>query len=246
MSLKIKMIMSRKTHYKDRLESKRPTFLLVGLILALAAVYGLLNLKSYHKQQIICKRDFAAMLPVEEDVPRTFFKHETPPEEKVEKKKDEKPRLDDMFITVPDDAYVPDDGFPPADEPLDSIYDFGSDHEVLEMTIYAVEKKPVFPGCEDLLLEEERYACFIEQISKYVVRNFSPCESAFGITNEKLYIQFTIDEKGYVSNVKAVRGEDECNIARAVKALGNLPRMKPGEYGGRKVRTSFVLPINVK
>ncbi len=237
--------MSRKTHYKNQLESKRPTFFIVGLIVALTIVNGLFNMKTYHKQKAATVYS-ASVLPLEEDVPRTFFKRETPPEETMEKKKDEKPRLDDMFITVPDDAFVPDDGFPPEVETLDSIYDFGSDHEVLEMTIYAVEKKPVFPGCEDLLLEEERYACFVEQISKYVVRNFSPCESAFGIANEKLYIQFTIDEKGYVSNVKAVRGEDECNITRAVKALGNLPRMKPGEYGGRKVRTSFVLPINVK
>jgi protein TonB len=155
--------------------------------------------------------------------------------------------LKDIFVEVSNDTKVKiiDEPVDDGSQQLVEIPIF-KEEPVIEVDIYALEKMPVFPGCEDLLDEEARYNCFVQQVSKHVVSNFKPCEGAWGISKERLYIQFTVDEKGNVTAAKAIRGSDECNVDRALWVVNDLPKMKPGEYRGQTVRTRFVLPINIK
>jgi protein TonB len=228
---------------KDELEKRRPTFLLIGLVIALGLTYGMLNLKTQARLNIHVNKAAIVSFSDEFNTPRTFQKQK---EQEVKQEiENTKKKLQEQFIEVPNEAMVPLENTIGIDEPLEEIPQFRED-PILEIDIYALEKMPVFPGCEDLLNEEERFNCFVEQVSRHVVNNFKPCEGAFGVNKERLYIQFTIDENGRVTAAKAIRGDDECNIDRAVFVVNELPQMKPGEYRGKTVRTRFVLPINIK
>ncbi len=237
--------MKNKNTRKHELEQKRPTFLLLGLVTALAIAYGMLNLETRSAPNPpICKGTVVSLAD-EYSIPITRQDRKQP---EVDKEiKERQAELKDIFVEVANETKVNiinepiDDGL----NQLDEIPIF-REEPVMEVDIYALEKMPVFPGCEDLLDEEARYNCFVQQISKHVVSNFKPCEGAFGISKERLYIQFTIDEKGKVTAAKAVRGSDECNVSRALWVVNDLPKMKPGEYRGKTVRTRFVLPINIK
>lgn len=230
---------------KDELEKKRPTFLLIGLVLALGFTYSMLVLKTEQKPALpICKAS-AVSVGDETYVPRTWPQ---PEREDVQKEiEDQKKDLQETFIEVANDQKIKLIDEPVGKDvgPLEEIPIF-KEEPIMEVDIYALEKMPVFPGCEDLINEEERYNCFVQQVSKHVVSNLKPCEGAFGVSKERLYIQFTIDEKGNVTAAKAIRGNDECNIDRALWVVNELPKMKPGEYRGKTVRTRFVLPINIK
>lgn len=235
--------MKNRRTQRDDLEKRRPTFLLIGLVIALSITYGLLNLESERPDLPVCKSS-VAYEPDDLVIPNTWREPEKV--ETVEEIKEQKQDLLKNIIEAPNDFKKPMEERP-IDEPLATIPEIIVEEDpVIEVDIYALERMPIFPGCENLLNEEERFNCFVDKVAKHVVGNFKPCEGAFGTTKEKLYIQFTIDEFGVIQAAKAIRGNDACNIDRALFAVTDLPKMKPGEYRGKPVRTRFVLPINIK
>jgi protein TonB len=227
------------------LEKKRPTFLLIGLVTALAFSYGLLTLEMQNKAEIPVYIAVAAADADDLTIPRTW--PEPLAEEVSQEIEDQKQDLQKKIVEVPNHMQLqPINETRGAEtEPLAEIPEI-KEETMIEVDVFSLEKKPVFPGCEDLPEEKERFACFMQQINKHVVRNLKPCEGAFGVTEEKLFIQFTIDEHGRVTAAKALRGSDECNVSRALSVINALPKMKPGSYRGKTVRTRFVLPINIK
>ena len=226
----------------SNLEQNRPTFFLLGLCITLLGVYGLLNLKSEvtsYKETLSCPK-------IEEDtfvVPQTIRKAPQPIDKKFDPKKANKKVLSDIIIEIPDNTIVPVDENP---EIVMIDATLGAEEPTLTVDIFSLDKKPVFPGCEYILDEKERFECFKIKMSAFVTANFKPCESAFGITAESMYVMFVIDEFGRVGKAEVARAQNECNEKKAVELISNLPAMKPGMYMDKKVKTRFILPINIK
>ena len=227
----------------SRLDQNRPTFFLLGLCITLLGVYGLLNLKS----EITASVPTCGSTQSNDDtfvVPQTIRKTPQPDKKKLDPKKANKKMLSDIFIEVPDNAIIA----PLEDEGEIFMIDetLGKEVPVLTVDIYSLDKKPVFPGCENILDEKERFECFKAKMSAFVVANFKPCESAFGIDKEHIYVSFVIDEFGRAGKVEVARAQNQCNEKNAVQLIDKLPAMKPGMYLDKKVKTRFVLPINIK
>src|SRR5690606_13330289 len=68
----------------------------------------------------------------------------------------------------------------------------------------AVEKVPIFPGCEGLSTNEERKDCMSEKIDRLVRKNFNGNKAVgYGITGlQKIYVQFKINKQGLISDVQ--------------------------------------------
>ncbi|AEV32888.1 energy transducer TonB [Owenweeksia hongkongensis] len=117
--------------------------------------------------------------------------------------------------------------------------------EVLSFAV--VESVPVFPGCEEASTNDEKKACFQQQILKYVGKNFKFPEMArqMGIQG-RVYVNFVIEKNGAISNVQVVRGVDQMLDDEAVRVVKSLPKMTPAKQRGKSVRMSFTLPINAK
>ena len=117
--------------------------------------------------------------------------------------------------------------------------------EVLSFAV--VESVPVFPGCENAKTNDEKKACFQQQILKFVGKEFKFPEMArqMGIQG-RVYINFVIEKNGSISNVEVVRGVDPLLDDEAVRVVKNLPKMTPAKQRGKSVRMSFTLPINAK
>ena len=60
----------------------------------------------------------------------------------------------------------------------------------------------------------------------------------------KVYVGFVIEKDGSVSHVKILRGVDEDLDREAIRLVRAMPKWKPGENGGKKVRTRASLPVN--
>ena len=97
---------------------------------------------------------------------------------------------------------------------------------------YAVEEIPEFPGG-------------IKALRKYIATHIVYPEIAKknGITG-KVYVQFIINEKGKIEQVKVVRGVDPSIDKEAIRIIKNLPTWEPGKQGGKPVKVTFTLPIN--
>lgn len=110
-----------------------------------------------------------------------------------------------------------------------------------------VENRPVYPGCENLKTEEERFDCFNQSARRFIGENFIFPEMAaqMGIQG-KVWVSFVVDKEGKVTNVKVDRGVDKLVDEEAIRVVSMLPNMSPAKVGGRPVRMSYTLPINAR
>ncbi|QEC51685.1 outer membrane transport energization protein TonB [Anseongella ginsenosidimutans] len=131
------------------------------------------------------------------------------------------------------------EGLSKFDVPIDAPEDGEGDAivgEVVDDKVYSfasIEKKPQFPGGNDKILS-------------YIGKNFNyPAIARENNIQGTVYVQFTIEKDGSVSNVKAVRGQDLGGglAEEAVRVVKDMPNWTPGEQNGQKVKVSYTLPI---
>lgn len=110
-----------------------------------------------------------------------------------------------------------------------------------------VEFVPVFPGCETLDTNKERKDCMSEKINRIVQKNFKThLAGDYGLSGEmKIYVQFRIDKKGNISDVK-VRAPHKVLEKEAERVTALIPQMKPGKQGIHDVEVVFTKPIIFK
>lgn len=62
----------------------------------------------------------------------------------------------------------------------------------------------------------------------------------------KIFVSFTVDQKGDVTDVKIVKGLGYGLDEETMRAIKNLPRFIPGKQNGREVSVSFTVPVTYK
>ena len=62
----------------------------------------------------------------------------------------------------------------------------------------------------------------------------------------RIFVSFTVNSKGEVTDVKVVKGLGSGTDEETVRAVNSLPRFIPGKQNGRAVNVSFTLPITFK
>jgi len=110
-----------------------------------------------------------------------------------------------------------------------------------------VEHVPIFPGCESLSTNIEKSNCMSLKIKEFIKKKFNA--DRFDYLNlegeQKITVQFYIDENGNVSEVKAQSNEKALE-KEAVRVVSKLPKMKPGKQGSNVVKVQYMLPIVFK
>lgn len=110
-----------------------------------------------------------------------------------------------------------------------------------------VEFVPVFPGCESLGSNAEKVECMSSKINSFINKNFRKevLEDLSANETYKIYVNFKIDSKGYVTDVKA-NSHNEKLKKEAQRVINNLPTMKPGKQGTKNVDVLYTVPITFK
>ena len=115
-------------------------------------------------------------------------------------------------------------------------------------TIFNVEQLPMFPECAGLSRAAQK-ACFDEQLMKAVMRNLSyPDEDLEKGKQGTALIEFVIDEKGNITNVKALDNKRATLTMQkaAEKAVKKLPKLIPAKMGDDNVRIKYSIPISFR
>ncbi|PHS02369.1 MAG: energy transducer TonB [Leeuwenhoekiella sp.] len=150
-------------------------------------------------------------------------------------------------VDVPDFTFV--DPVPPTtDGPItDESFEPIPDEPVETTSFIAVERVPVFPGCEGFNSNEELKACMQEKMSQFINRIFDTgIGERYGLEGiNKVDIQFTIDEFGKVIDLKT-RAPHPALEKEAVRVMEKLPQMEPGKQRDRNVRVIYYQPIKFK
>ncbi|WP_081997682.1 energy transducer TonB [Wocania ichthyoenteri] len=113
----------------------------------------------------------------------------------------------------------------------------------LEVPFAVIDQVPIFPGCEDLLREEQK-KCISENIAKHVNRNFNTdLANKLGLAGrQRINVIFKINEEGNVIGIRSRAAHPDLE-AEAIRVIKTLPKMIPGEHNGKNVTVPYSLPI---
>jgi protein TonB len=230
--------MNPRKNFKSDLDARKGLFLQFGLVIALGLSWMAFEWRTYEGGLI----DLGALDALTEDEDMLVTNRTTPPPPppppapieifKIVDNKIDIVELDLISTEIDDDATV-------------EIMEVEAAEEVFNFV--NVENKPVFPGCEDMAPEEERFNCFNVKTRQFIGKNFEFPEMArqMGIQG-KVWVSFIIEKDGRITDVAVDRGVDKLLDEEAVRVVRMFPKMTPAKVGGRSVRMRYSLPINAR
>jgi protein TonB len=217
----------------------------IGLCLMLFVTKGLLNYKTYDKQDIAL--EMLQMDEVdEEEIPITEQILTPPPPPPP-------PAAPEVITVVEDVVEIEETIIESSETSMDEaieereVYIEDIDVEEVEEDVSVpfavVENVPVWPGCKGKNNYELR-KCFQKKMIAHVIENFRYPESALEMgINGRVFVLFNINSDGQVTNIKT-RGPDKVLEKEAERIISLVPKMKPGKQRGRNVSVPYSLPIN--
>ena len=97
-----------------------------------------------------------------------------------------------------------------------------------------VEQMPSFPGGMKAMMD-------------YLARNIRyPANAKNDLIEGRVILQFIVDEKGRLSDVKVVRSVEPSLDAEAVRVVKSMPRWNPGMQNGKAVKVRYTLPVTFR
>jgi len=224
--------MELKKSPKADLENKRPIFLELGLVIAIAIC--LFGFKSINKVKPAMTFGTMEGEMLVEELPPITHPEETPPEQP------KLPKVADLILIVDDLTEV--NGDPVIDDSgadantaiyaLPQLDNNKEKKEVEEPIFIFAEEMPEFPGGERALLK------FLVQNIKY------PSIAAETGIKGKVIVNFIVNTDGSISGAKVLRSVDQSLDKEALRVVSSMPRWKPGKQSGKLVRVTYSVPIN--
>lgn len=110
----------------------------------------------------------------------------------------------------------------------------------------ALEKVPVYPGCEDEYSNRGRRKCLSDKMSQFIYANFDTnLISGLGLNpgeRVRISVTFKISENGEVLDIQA-RGPHSTLEREAIRVIHILPKMQPGIQRNKPVVVPYSVPI---
>jgi protein TonB len=233
--------MELKKNPEADLEKNRGLFTLIGLAFSLALMIGALEWKTYTSGP----QDLGALEVVEDDeiIPITERQNTPPPPPP--------PPPQDIIQVVQDNVELEEEleiqsTETTQDEVVEAVeVEVEESDEIISFAV--IEKKAIYPGCENEPNEDARFQCMNLSLQKFFSKNVVYPEQAktLGVQG-KVFVSFVIEKDGKVGNVQVARGVDPSLDAAAVAVVKKLPKMTPAQNSGRPARMSYTIPISFK
>ena len=222
--------MEAKKSKKAAIENQRGSWLLMGLVVALAFMFVSFEWTQHDVRVAALSSDDESIF-VTELVPITF------PEEKLEPPPPPETKVTDLFEIVDDTEEVTDNVSVVPDnvnEPYKVVWvpPVVETAEVEEDVIHvSVEIMPEFPGGSAELLK------YLSTHIKY------PTMSQEMGSQGRVIVQFVVDKDGSITSPTVVRGVDPYLDKEAIRVISGMPKWKPGVQNGKKVRVKYTVPV---
>lgn len=221
---------------KADLENKKLLFKEIGLVVVLGVV-----LACFEWSQRDVQLDLSGMVDdsaaVEEEmVPVTTQEEIKPPPPPPP------PKMADVLTIVDDDTEIDDDLAlidTEADEDTEiefrEVVDVDDEEPEEDNEVFLiVEEMPVFPGGAEALTK------YLASSVKYPV-----VAQENGIQG-RVFVQFVVNQKGEVTDVKVSRPVDPNLDKEAIRVVQSMPKWAPGKQRGKAVKVSYTVPINFR
>ena len=225
--------MEAKKSKKAAIENQRGSWLLMGLVVALAFMFVSFEWTQHDVRVAAVSSDDESIF-VTELVPITFPEEKLEPPPPPEIKQSEWIEIVDDTEEVTDNVSVVPDN---VNEPYKVVWipPVVETEEVVEDVIHvSVEVMPEFPGGMDKLLQ------FINDNMQY------PTKAQTEGIQGKVIVQFIIDEDGYIIEPNIVRSVESSLDNEALRLIKMLPQWKPGTLKGKAIKVKYTVPVAFK
>lgn len=226
--------METKKTPKANLESKRPTWLLVGYVTVLAFMFVAFEWTrdirvdtSGRINENVFEQDM--------EIPLTRQPELTPPPPP------QVTPINDVLTIIDDDATAEETNFASLEETGEDVVikhiPVTVDEEVVvEDDIFVVvEENPQFPNGGT--------AGLLQYLGKNIKYPTIPQENG---TQGRVTVQFIVNKDGSIVDVKVIRGVDPYLDKEAVRVISTMPKWIPGKQRGVPVRCKFTVPVTFK
>jgi protein TonB len=231
----------------NHLESRRPSFLLVGLMASLSLTLVAFEWTGFNYEDPDYV-DSGTMVDWEPTIPNHIVKTETAAP------KNRKARSHDFVIGDPDKSEKEKVEF--SLKPVLAGIDTGTGEDYDEPGETSIPitvgwgglgNKPHYADCENVVNREEQATCTEVTIIQFVADNTKFPRDLRGM-NATVYVNFVIDTDGSITDVEPLKGPEDRAVhplfeKAAIKAVKKLPKMVPGEQLGKPVRVRFLIPV---
>jgi TonB family protein len=122
---------------------------------------------------------------------------------------------------------------------------FGLKNNVFGQQEIIADELPYFAGCQNYpTASKEKRACSMSNLAYYLNNKLIYPDSAKEKgTKGIVYVSFTVDKKGWVSNTKVLNDIGDGCGAMAKKVVESMPAWEPAQYKGEKIAYDLRLPI---
>lgn len=216
---------------KADLESKKPTWLLIGYVIVLACMFVAFEWT---------QRDYK--IDTSQAVTDAVFEEEMIPiteqEEKVAPPPPEAPSIAETLEIVDDQADVEE-----------------TDIASSEETGQKVEVKYVPVAVEEEAPEEQTIFEVVEQmpefpdggmagLMRYLSKNIKyPTIAQENGTQGRVTVQFVVNKDGSIVDARVLRGVGPYLDKEAIRVISSMPKWKPGMQRGKPVRVKYTVPV---
>ncbi len=221
------------------LEKKRSVFLQLGFVIALTLI--LMAFEWSVEKSAVKVYSSSISTEFEEDIINTF--REKP--EKIERP-EPKPTITQIFEIIDND------------EDIDDVLVFSSESDENDWSDTEFTLDPEPPDEWNIFVWVEEMPIFRPAINKteeqgdadlhrYAMRlaRYPELARIQGIEG-RVWVQFVVDEKGKVTNVKIERGVDRLLDDEALRVVRSLPDFSPGLQRSKAVKVLYRVPINFR
>lgn len=228
-------ILEVKKSRKADLEGKKGTWLLIGYVLILAAIF--VAFEWTEKELEIDTSMIAAEVVLDDviEIPITI------PEQKVVPPLPEAVKVAEILNIVEDDADI-------EESTLASVEDQGEVVEIKEDAIVVVEEEPeeekIFQVAENMPMFPGGEAALFKYLKDHI--NY-PSISQENNSQGRTYMQFVVNRDGSIVDPQVVRSSGDPYLDKeALRVIKGMPKWEPGTQRGKPVRVKFTIPVVFK
>jgi periplasmic protein TonB len=114
------------------------------------------------------------------------------------------------------------------------VIEYANDPRTDKEIFIIVEDLPEFPGGNSTMYD------WIRDNTKY------PGEAVKSKIEGKIFVVFTVNEKGKIKNIKVPDPVHPMLDAEAIRVIGSMPDWKPGKQEGKPVSVQLKVPVIFK
>ena len=236
--------MEVKKSKKADLEGTKGTGLLIGYIVALAAMFASFEYTTREYEETDVVYATTSFVSEEEVIPITqpiFTAAPPPPADAPQVAEildivDNNTEIEDENIESTEDTHEAISGpvshvsGPVMAGPPAPVQEESDEGEIFEV----VEQNPMFPGGDKALMQ------YLQKNLKY------PAQAQENGIQGRVMVQFVVNKDGSIVEPKIIRPVDPSLDKEAIRVVSSMPKWTPGKQRGKNVRVRFTLPVTFR